>query len=1311
MSFNTDKLSYFHSFSKTPVQSGTNFADGTTLGNAINKSGHTVTASEVWAQDIPYYGKMGSLADVIAKVQPYARKNDMCYITAGDDKGKTYIYDGTSTWTLVNGDGKLTAGQLLKNSKDENVLLYHEGEKLTNLTAANNANTDSANNAARLWTNLDVDGTSLGEGVTRLVEQFVAPTDKALNGLASVAFAPGIGTLVSGTDYYDYCFSGTILWASASSAARNINCFEYVGSKVSTVVDTVATQGTTLQSVKDQVETISDALGLDPEPGQSTLGERVTTLEEGVEDLTERMGDVEDTLATGVVASVSASQAAQTAGVTASTTDKAVTIDVTVGTVAENVTAVVTGGAVHTAIETAKSTLNSSIEAAAKKAADDLSTARGEITTEIEGAASAAQSAAEGTAASALASARTEITSEIETAAGAAQAAAEGTAAAALSGAVSELEGKISKAQTDAETNATAAAKGYTDTEVKKVSDSLSTALEDHAKDIETVQAAITALSTSGFSRVIVTELPTTDIKLNAIYLIQNTNSEAGEYIEYIYVGELGEGGTGSVDNFEQIGSTKTDLSEYAKTAEVTETLKSYTTTEVHNALDARVTAAESTIAANTAAAQAAQDAADAAQGEVDALEGVVAELTTTVGNNKTAAETGIQEAKDAAKAADDKAVAAQGEVDALEVVVSTLSQTVADNKSTTDAAIALKADQTALDETNETITANTAAIATINDTTIPGITGRLDAIEAIPTVEVVASTAADQYITVTPATADGKTTYTVGTTAALEDRLDAIDQFLGDNEDKDLSDLLAKKVNNVTGGTNGITITTADTEAGRIATLSVAPDTEVIADSVKVITSGAVASAISSAKSTLQDAIDAKVAQTAYDEKIEELEGAIATKAAQSDHEALAARVTTAEGEIDALQEYVATGAATQIKNAIEELDSSKDSAGVAVVQENGVITSFTVTPGSVAANDTSVVAGGAVYTAIEGEKSRSEAAYAVKSTETVAANAVAAAATAQQTADSKATLAEATAAAKELADAVEAKIPTEYVSSITIDGDEKLTNGVAIKSDTEMAYGPQTMPTYGYIKLNKHSDSNTITIQNSGLWDINDLGMMIELSKFATSRVLNDVLYNASDISVAKINFNNLTANNYLFNSEVNLTSFVSDLSNLINGESFFGGASNLSTFKADLASLDKAGFMFGGCILSAESVMYIADGIKDWGASPAKAHEITIDVDASLTSDEEVAEYLAEIANKGWTVATNHTAYATAAISEQSTSGVYVIARPSTQERATHVTADGKYVAIESAVSVIGPHVSQWSIYPSVEDAIMDMELTAI
>lgn len=284
MAFNTDKLSYLHSFSKMPVQSGSNFADGTTLGNAINKSGHTVTATEVWANDIPYYGKMGSLDDVKTKVQPYARKNDLCYITAGDDKGKTFIYDGEGNWTQIT----LTAGMLLKNSKDENVLLYHKGETLTNLTADNNANTDSADNAARLWTTIGKDGQ---ECEKRLVEQFVAPTDKALNGLASVAFAPSIadGTLVSGTNYYDYCFSGTILWATKRTTATVIDCFEYVGEKVSDVVDTVGTHTDEIKSAKDAIATINEQLGLGntgEEGATESLGGRVSSLEETVGTLT-----------------------------------------------------------------------------------------------------------------------------------------------------------------------------------------------------------------------------------------------------------------------------------------------------------------------------------------------------------------------------------------------------------------------------------------------------------------------------------------------------------------------------------------------------------------------------------------------------------------------------------------------------------------------------------------------------------------------------------------------------------------------------------------------------------------------------------------------------------------------------------------------------------------------------------------------------------------------------------------------------------------------------------------------------------------
>lgn len=472
MAFNTDKLSYLHSFSKMPVQSGANFNDGTTLGNAINKSGHTVTASEVWASDIPYFGKMGSLDDVKSKVQPYASKNDMCFITTTK---KTYIYDGDDTWTEIT----LKDGDIIKNAKDEAVLLYHKGINLTNLTASNNANTDSANNAARLWVTRDKEGKALPQGETRLVEQFVGPTDKAINGLASVAYSPVLadGSLVAGTNYYDYCFSGTILWASARTAATKIDCFEYIGPKVSTVVDTVSAQGTAIQNVKDQVDTISDALGLGSEIVGTTLGSRVTDNETALKVLL-GLAEGDKVTATESIATTAANAVSTSlAGSTAGTIGKAIAdakqealdainaiqhfsvVVVPVGQTMENVTPVentiylvsdaqaadgsyieyiafkqgeavvtekigstkldlsgYTTDAEHQALQTRVNTAEGQIATITSTDATkvgSIAKALADAKTYAEGQASAAKSGAEATAASALSAARTQITAEI----------------------------------------------------------------------------------------------------------------------------------------------------------------------------------------------------------------------------------------------------------------------------------------------------------------------------------------------------------------------------------------------------------------------------------------------------------------------------------------------------------------------------------------------------------------------------------------------------------------------------------------------------------------------------------------------------------------------------------------------------------------------------------------------------------------------------------------------------------------------------------------------------------------------------------
>lgn len=1260
MAFTTANLSLYHSFSKMPAQ------NSTTLGNAINKSGHTVTASEVWAQDIPYYGKMGSLDDVKSKVQPYARKNDMCFITAGADKGKTFQYDGNGNWADIT--ATLVDGALIKNANDDVVLLYHKGQTLTNLTADNNANTDSANNAARLWAKRDVAGATIADGGTRLIEQFVAPTDKALNGLASVAYAPVIanGSLISGTNYYDYCFSGTILWATARTTATVIDCFEYVGQKVSDVVDTVATQGATIKTHTNDISEIKATLGMSGGGDDSTpsVTERVETLEEAVETLngtgdgsvskaveagvTEAKGYTDSEIAkinTGVQTVAKAADSSELLSVSG-TTDVTISLSDTVATkaYAEGQAAAAQTAAEATAagaLSAAKTELEGKITAAETAASNALTQAQTTLQGSIDG----------------VAGRVTTAESNITTLQGQVAGLTEGDSSVAsqIAAAKTELEGKITKAQGDAE----ATAKGYTDTEVKKVNDALTEATTKHGQDIQKVEAAIESLSTSGFSRLVVTQLPTTDIKLNAIYLVANKESDANEYVEYIYVGGSVVEGQVSGGRFEQIGTTKTDLSEYAKTADVTETLKGYTTTTVHDALATRVTTAEGTIAANTAAAAAAQAAADKAQGEVDELE----------------------------------------------TAVSALSQTVASNKTTTDAAIALKADQTALDTTNVTVGEHTAAISALNTTTIPGITGRLDAIEAIPTVEVVASTAADQYITVDSETKDGKTTYTVGTTAALETRLDTLDQFLSGNDGEGLSELLAKKVDNVTGGAHGITISTANTDDGRVATLGVTADTEVTAGSANVVTSGAVQTAINTAKSALQGEIDKKVAQTAYDTKVGEIEAAIATKASAADHTALAGRVTTAEGEIDALQAFMNSGASNLIQAAIDELDGTPENAGIKVTQANGKLTALEVTPGTVEANDASVVTGGIVYAAIteaiETQSAKDAAAYAVKGTETVAANAATAAATAQTTADAKVetittsdsritltptttdkvksvaiTLADTvattgtdgtvytkaevdtkvkavsdlvgtTAVATQITNAIAALDSEESGNGITVTLTDGKVTAVAAAAGT-VAEGNTDVVTGGVVhtaveavkaiaeaKISAvQNDSThfgsplvatsgtTVTVSPAKEWSVGENKPDTEITS-----VFNGKMSDGSTIDDA-----NLTDGTSMFAGS-QIATFVGDLGKLTDGSQMFKN-SQLVTFIAGLSSLEDGTDMFAGCHLSLESFMYIADSLPTvTGTHNIHVGDVTNGQWGSLSPD--VAPFIQEMTDKGWTV----------------------------------------------------------------------------
>lgn len=87
-----------------------------------------------------------------------------------------------------------------------------------------------------------------------------------------------------------------------------------------------------------------------------------------------------------------------------------------------------------------------------------------------------------------------------------------------------------------------------------------------------------------------------------------------------------------------------------------------------------------------------------------------------------------------------------------------------------------------------------------------------------------------------------------------------------------------------------------------------------------------------------------------------------------------------------------------------------------------------------------------------------------------------------------------------------------------------------------------------------------------------------------------------NCSNLTSFNSDLSSLTNGAQMFKYCSNLTSFSSDLSSLTDGGSMFYKCSKLTSFSSDLSSLINGMNMFNGCKIDAESVMYIADTIKD-------------------------------------------------------------------------------------------------------------------
>ena len=320
--FNTETLSLFHTFSKTQVNSDAKKPQFSSLGNTVNKSGHTVQSNEIWTEAIPFFG-LGVPADFSSTAQvndlvkdadgviwqrnatPYTDANGT-YWTQKTKSITSFTKGADGKYTFTEEDGALVDGSYLLNAAGVPTVKYHAKKQLTPLVSDNNAFIDSEKDASRL----KIDG--------KWVDQFIGVTDVYVNGSAAVSYAPVLFSNSSSTtplkagageDYLDYCATGIILWDKSECTGNEvISCFEYVGAKLDT-------------SLSDIRKDVQDIVG--------------TTME-------------------GVVASVTASDAAKSAGIDVdSSTKTSPKITLTTGSVAAGVTKLVTGDTVNTAIKNA----------------------------------------------------------------------------------------------------------------------------------------------------------------------------------------------------------------------------------------------------------------------------------------------------------------------------------------------------------------------------------------------------------------------------------------------------------------------------------------------------------------------------------------------------------------------------------------------------------------------------------------------------------------------------------------------------------------------------------------------------------------------------------------------------------------------------------------------------------------------------------------------------------------------------------------------------------------------------------------------
>lgn len=223
----------FHVFSKSPA------SVATALGDASNRSGHTVTASDVWGQEIPafFYAKTQAVADTYKAL---AKTNDLCRI------GNSVAIFENGNWAVkYNSYTDIPDGHKFKNANGDEVIRFHKNRLAYNLNLDNNAADDGLNTTAKIqgWDEENKKVYDYVATAPKFVTQFVTSTDKIVDGIPSKGFGPFVmaGTttgditkvLPEGTSdpnhYIANSFAGIIQFNQARTDAIYVHAFEYCG--------------------------------------------------------------------------------------------------------------------------------------------------------------------------------------------------------------------------------------------------------------------------------------------------------------------------------------------------------------------------------------------------------------------------------------------------------------------------------------------------------------------------------------------------------------------------------------------------------------------------------------------------------------------------------------------------------------------------------------------------------------------------------------------------------------------------------------------------------------------------------------------------------------------------------------------------------------------------------------------------------------------------------------------------------------------------------------------------------------------------